>query len=137
MFDESLTAPLAKLSRLVDRFPPTSGRRRKRKFQKVRVTGETPSGNLLDNASIAELLIRKAETTSGHRKQALRRAARTAFRWKEEAADVASAGRSLTELEAIGPWPAACTAGLSRRRQLLSRHRFVGSFSHSLKHAEL
>ena len=59
---------------------------------------------MLDNATIAELLIREAETTSGHRKQALRRAARAAFTWWEEAAFVASVGRSLTELEAIGPW---------------------------------
>jgi hypothetical protein len=56
------------------------------------------------SSAIAELLIREAETTSGHRKQAIRRAARAAFTWPKEAALVVSAGRSLTELEAIGPW---------------------------------
>jgi hypothetical protein len=89
---------------LVDRFPPISGRRLKPGFRKVKGTGGTRNLNLLDNAAIAELLIREAETTSGHRKQAFRRAARAAFTWPEEAALVASAGRSLTELEAIGPW---------------------------------
>jgi hypothetical protein len=60
--------------------------------------------NLLNNVAIAELLVREAKATSGHRKQAFRRSAREAFTWQEEAALVASVGRSLTELEAIGPW---------------------------------
>lgn len=104
MCEETRTALSPKLSMLVDRSPPISGRRLKRGCRKVRATEGTRSANLLDNAVIAELLIREAETTSGHRKQALKRAARAAFTWPEEAAHIASAGRSFTELEAIGPW---------------------------------
>jgi putative hydrolase len=69
----------------------------------------TRSGNLVakspvvvDNAVIAELLIREAETAEGHREQALRRAAHAAFMWSEEGTDIAAAGRSLTELAGIG-----------------------------------
>ena len=41
----------------------------------------------------------------GHRRQALERASRAAmFGWPEEAFDVASSGRSLTELRSVGPW---------------------------------
>lgn len=58
---------------------------------------------MLDNATIAELLIREAEQAEGHREQAFRRAAHAAFMWPEEAADVAAGGRSLTELGGIGP----------------------------------
>ena len=39
---------------------------------------------MLDNAAIAELLIREAETATGHRERALQRAAHAAFRWPEE-----------------------------------------------------
>lgn len=58
---------------------------------------------MLDNAAIAELLIREAETAEGHREQAFRRAAHAAFMWSEEATEIAAAGRSLTELAGIGP----------------------------------
>jgi histidinol phosphatase-like PHP family hydrolase len=58
---------------------------------------------MLDNAAIAELLIRESETAVGHREQAFRRAAHAAFTWPEEAAEIAAAGRSLTELPSIGP----------------------------------
>ena len=71
---------------LVDRFPSISGRRLKRRFRKVKATEAIRSGNLLDNAAIAELLIREADTTSGHRRLAFQRAARAAFMWPEEAA---------------------------------------------------
>ncbi|MEY2563438.1 MAG: putative hydrolase [Verrucomicrobiota bacterium] len=57
----------------------------------------------MDNASIAELLIREAETAEGHREKAFRRAAHAAFMWPVEASDLASAGRSVTELPGIGP----------------------------------
>ena len=69
----------------------------------------TRSGNLVaqspvvvDNAAIAELLIREAKTAEGHREQAFRRAAHAAFMWSEEGTDIAAAGRSLTELAGIG-----------------------------------
>jgi histidinol phosphatase-like PHP family hydrolase len=58
---------------------------------------------LLDNAAIAELLIREAERASGYREQAFRRAARAAFMWPEEAALMAAEGKPLTSLEGIGP----------------------------------
>jgi hypothetical protein len=49
------------------------------------------------------LLARKAEETTGHLHRALRRASRAAFLWPVEARDLSRAGRSLTELPAIGP----------------------------------
>jgi DNA polymerase (family 10) len=58
---------------------------------------------VLNNATIAELLVREAESSTGHLGLALRRAAREAFLWPEEATDLATAGRSLTELDGIGP----------------------------------
>jgi histidinol phosphatase-like PHP family hydrolase len=58
------------------------------------------------NGALAELLAREAEAEEGHRARALRRAARSALLWTEEAAEVAAAGRSLTELRAVGPWVA-------------------------------
>jgi histidinol phosphatase-like PHP family hydrolase len=58
---------------------------------------------VLDNGSIAELFVREAEMATGHRQLAYRRAADEAFMWPEEAANVAAAGRSLTELPGIGP----------------------------------
>jgi histidinol phosphatase-like PHP family hydrolase len=57
----------------------------------------------LDNASIAELLAREAVDAGYPLQKALRRAARAAFLWPEEAVDLARQGRSLTELPAIGP----------------------------------
>ena len=57
----------------------------------------------LDNAAIAELLAREAENAEGHREMAFKRASREAFLWAEEAADLKAAGRSLTELDGVGP----------------------------------
>jgi histidinol phosphatase-like PHP family hydrolase len=62
------------------------------------------SRNGLSNAAIAELLAREAEKAEGQISMAFKRAARMAFLWPEEARDVVSAGRSLTELPAIGPF---------------------------------
>ena len=58
------------------------------------------------NGALAELLAREAEAEEGHRARALRRAARSALLWPEEAAELAATGRSLTELRAVGPWVA-------------------------------
>jgi histidinol phosphatase-like PHP family hydrolase len=60
--------------------------------------------DLLDNAEIAELLAREAEQASGQLRQAFRRAARKAFLWEHETYDLLAAGKSLTELEGIGPF---------------------------------
>jgi histidinol phosphatase-like PHP family hydrolase len=59
---------------------------------------------VLSNTQIAELLARRAERESGILSRAFRRAARSAFLWPEEAADLVAQGRSLTELRAIGPF---------------------------------
>src|SRR5437763_2797099 len=56
------------------------------------------------NADLAELLARKAETSSGILVRAFRRAARSAFLWPEFASDVLAAGRPLTELHGVGPF---------------------------------
>jgi histidinol phosphatase-like PHP family hydrolase len=85
----------------------------------------------LDNATIAELLIREAGTAEGHRERAFRRAAHAAYLWPEEAADVVAAGRSPMELAGIGPslakrleaWIAASPADVEpppERREFLT-----------------
>jgi histidinol phosphatase-like PHP family hydrolase len=58
----------------------------------------------LSNGDIAELLAREVGQHEGMRQRAFRRAARAAFLWPEEAADVVAAGRSLGELKGIGPF---------------------------------
>jgi histidinol phosphatase-like PHP family hydrolase len=56
------------------------------------------------NSDLAELLARKAETSSGMLIRAFRRAARSAFLWPERAVDLVAAGRLLTELHGVGPF---------------------------------
>ena len=46
------------------------------------------------------------EEPTAHRRQALDRAAKEAWRWPEEAAALLAAGRPLTELRSVGPWVA-------------------------------
>ncbi len=58
----------------------------------------------LSNADLAELLARKAETSSGILVRAFRRAARSAFLWPELAPDLVAADRPLTELHGVGPF---------------------------------
>ena len=58
----------------------------------------------LSNADLAELLARKAETSSGILVRAFRRAARSAFLWPDLATDLAGSGRPLTELHGVGPF---------------------------------
>jgi histidinol phosphatase-like PHP family hydrolase len=59
---------------------------------------------VLSNTDVAELLARQADSESGILSRALRRAARSAFLWPEEVAQVAAQNRSLTELRSIGPF---------------------------------
>jgi putative hydrolase len=59
---------------------------------------------VLTNVEVAELLARQAERESGILSRAFRRAARSAFLWPEEVAQVAAQNRSLTELRSIGPF---------------------------------
>jgi DNA polymerase (family 10) len=66
----------------------------------------------ITNRDLAELLARAAEDEVGHRQQALLTASRrAAFSWPEEAAAVAAEGRSLTELQSVGPWVARIVGG--------------------------
>jgi putative hydrolase len=58
----------------------------------------------LSNADLAELLARKAEQEEGIRQRAYKRAARSAFLWPVQAADLVAEGRSLLELKSVGPF---------------------------------
>jgi putative hydrolase len=66
---------------------------------------------MLTNVEIAELLARRGDETDGPRQRAYRRSSAAAFVWPEEAADVHSSGRSLTELHFVGDRLAARIAG--------------------------
>ncbi len=59
---------------------------------------------MIENQTIAELLARQAENTPPPAQRALRRAARRAFLWDVEAAELAESGRPLTELSGVGPY---------------------------------
>lgn len=66
---------------------------------------------MLRNKDIAELLVREAQQQSEHVQKALRRAARLAFLWPEEAQSLVNRGRSLTELAGVGPFIAKMIQG--------------------------
>jgi histidinol phosphatase-like PHP family hydrolase len=57
----------------------------------------------LDNGRIASLLAREGANARGHLALALKRASRNALLWADEAVDLMATGRSLTELQGIGP----------------------------------
>jgi histidinol phosphatase-like PHP family hydrolase len=59
---------------------------------------------VLSNSDLAELLAREAEQESGILVRAYRRAARSAFLWPEQVADLIAQNRPLSELRAIGPF---------------------------------
>ncbi|HEX6263904.1 MAG TPA: hypothetical protein VF036_01335, partial [Actinomycetota bacterium] len=61
---------------------------------------------IVSNGDIADLLWRASDEETTHRRRALRKASGAARFWSEEAADLAEAGRPLTELRAVGPWVA-------------------------------
>ena len=56
------------------------------------------------NSDVAELFAIEAETAKQPAQRALRRASRRAFLWEEEAEDILSQSRSLTELSGVGPY---------------------------------
>jgi histidinol phosphatase-like PHP family hydrolase len=62
---------------------------------------------VLTNAELGELLSAAAREETDHRRRALDRASRAARFWPVEAWTLADADRSLTELNAVGPWVAA------------------------------
>ena len=69
----------------------------------------------VSNADLAELLAEHAAEETGVRQKALKRAARSAFLWPVEAAELIQAGRSLTELHGVGRYIAELLrAGLER-----------------------
>lgn len=55
------------------------------------------------NRELAELLALQSEEAQDPLRKALKRASRKAFQWPVEARDLRASGRSLTELEAVGP----------------------------------
>ena len=59
---------------------------------------------MVSNSQLAELLAREAEGESGILSRAYRRAARSAFLWPEQVADLIAQNRPLTELRSIGPF---------------------------------
>ena len=59
---------------------------------------------MLSNTKVAELLARQAEREGGILSRAFRRAARSAFLWPDEVAELVAQNRSLIELRAIGPF---------------------------------
>jgi hypothetical protein len=61
---------------------------------------------LLTNGDLGELLSSAAREEKDHRRRALERASRASRFWPEEAAEVTTSGRPLTELRAVGPWVA-------------------------------
>jgi histidinol phosphatase-like PHP family hydrolase len=63
-------------------------------------------GRMLTNADLGELMWIASREEKDHRRRALERASRAARFWPEEAAGLVEAGRSLTELNAVGPWVA-------------------------------
>lgn len=65
----------------------------------------------LTNARLADLLYDASGSFTDQKARALRRAARYALVWPEEAAAIFAAGRSLTELPAVGPWIARTVEG--------------------------
>lgn len=63
------------------------------------------------NVDLAELLSREAGSHDGRRQRALRRAARLALTWPEEAAETTEQGGRLTDLRGVGPWIAGFLGG--------------------------
>lgn len=58
----------------------------------------------ISNAALAELLARKAGQEEGIRQRAYKRAARSAFLWPVQAADLFAEGLPLLELKSVGPF---------------------------------
>ena len=63
------------------------------------------------NDEISTVLLHAAADHEGHRRLALERASKEAWRWSEEAGDVAASGRELTTLRSVGPWVADLITG--------------------------
>src|ERR1700732_3393498 len=59
---------------------------------------------VLDNASIAQLLAIEGDAAKPPLQKAFRRASRRAFLWPDKAAQLLRERRSLTELAGVGPY---------------------------------
>src|SRR5687768_15920622 len=68
-------------------------------------------GVRIHNGMIAEWLALEAEKAGGHLQRAFSRAARMAFWWPEEAANLVAAGVPLTTLPSVGPYLAKVIEG--------------------------
>jgi PHP domain len=73
----------------------------------ARGVSDRVAGGMLTNSDVGELLWADGRDEPGHRGRALERASRAARFWPEEAYQLVDAGRSLTELRAVGPWVSA------------------------------
>jgi len=62
---------------------------------------------VLTNAELGELLWSAGREETDHRRRALETASRASRFWPQEAWELATSGRSLTELRSVGPWVAA------------------------------
>jgi histidinol phosphatase-like PHP family hydrolase len=62
---------------------------------------------VLTNSDLGELLWAAAREEADHRRRALEQASRASRFWTEEVSELVAAGRSVTELRAVGPWVAA------------------------------
>ena len=72
------------------------------------------SNEVLPNSDLAELLAREAIHGRQPLQRALHRAARRAFLWPEEAAQLIREHRSLTELPGVGPYLSKPDSRLAR-----------------------
>ena len=70
---------------------------------RAKVKRRARTASLLDNKTIAALLVAEAQNASGHLQRAFRRAARLAFLWPVEAQELVTTQKSLTELPGVGP----------------------------------
>jgi histidinol phosphatase-like PHP family hydrolase len=94
----------------------TGERNSRRKIAKSAKRQETPTVRTgptfaPTNAQLAELLAERAESAQPPLNRALRRASRRAFLWPEEASTLQDLGRSLTELQGVGPYIAKLIRG--------------------------
>ncbi len=91
----------------------------------------------ISNGDLADLLATRAESETGFRQKAFKRAARAAFLWPEEASDLLAGARSLEELHSVGPFIGEQLRGWIEHPPAGQRRviRFAAIFSPWLKRA--
>ena len=75
-----------------------------REFEAAEPGAPKRISSVLSNTDVAELLALQAERETGILARAFRRAARSAFLWREEISDLVAQNRPLTELRNVGPF---------------------------------